>query len=423
MTSKFSIDNRELLQRISSGEAVVGIDFGNLIVRELAAFRLAAMDSDPVAVTGNGLNVALSLTQMQIDWICNTCASIYNTRNDDVAQGYINEIRATLERLAAMDSEPVAFTEKHEISNMHATGLYLRAWPADRARNSVEGYTIPLYTTPQPISLVNSEPVAYIFKHPAGRLFWALTDESNKGQNDVMPVYASPQPAPERDRVRREHAEWSQATFGNVGPVGPLKHLSKEALEAAAEPGDLSEWADMQFLLWDAQRRAGVTDEQITRAMIDKLAVNKQREWPEPKDGELRLHIKAQPAPVVPDEKDKTVDADDHPLLWSFNEGWNACRAAMLAAAPHDTPALNSLQSVDSVAGKWIPVSERMPEVGVKVLCFPVKDEPIHATFNGQLWLQDVSWSGSEEPIDNVIPVTVTHWMPLPAGPQEVKGE
>lgn len=49
MTSKFSIDNRELLQRISSGEAVVGIDFGNLIVRELAAFRLAAMDSEPVA--------------------------------------------------------------------------------------------------------------------------------------------------------------------------------------------------------------------------------------------------------------------------------------------------------------------------------------------------------------------------------------
>lgn len=94
-----------------------------------------------------------------------------------------------------------------------------------------------------------------------------------------------------------------------------------------------------------------------------------------------------------------------------------------LAAAPHDTPALNSVQSVDSVADRWIPVSERMPEVGVKVLCFPVKDEPIHATFNGQLWLQDISWSGSDEPIDNVIPTSVTHWMPLPAAPQEVKGE
>lgn len=109
------------------------------------------------------------------------------------------------------------------------------------------------------------------------------------------------QPAPERDQVRIAHAEWSQATFGNVGPVGPLKHLSKEALEAAEQPGDLSEWADMQFLLWDAQCRAGVTDEQITQAMIDKLAVNKQRKWPEPKDGEPRLHIKEQPAPVVPD--------------------------------------------------------------------------------------------------------------------------
>ncbi|HEN4957651.1 TPA: DUF551 domain-containing protein [Klebsiella pneumoniae] len=104
-------------------------------------------------------------------------------------------------------------------------------------------------------------------------------------------------------------------------------------------------------------------------------------------------------------------------------EVWLSCRAAILAAAQHDTPALNSVQSVVTVPGKWIPVSERMPEVGVKVLCFPAEDEPIHAVFNGQLWLQDVSWSGSEEPIDNVIPVTVTHWMPLPAGPQEVKGE
>ncbi len=95
-----------------------------------------------------------------------------------------------------------------------------------------------------------------------------------------------------RNLIRQRHAEWSDKTFGNVGPVGPLKHLSKEALEAAASPEDLSEWADIQFLLWDAQRRAGISDEQITLAMVDKLAVNKQREWPEPKDGEPRLHIK-----------------------------------------------------------------------------------------------------------------------------------
>ncbi|CED74631.1 hypothetical protein KPLM21_340087 [Klebsiella pneumoniae] len=46
------------------------------------------------------------------------------------------------------------------------------------------------------LAAMDSEPVAYIFKHPAGRLFWSLTDESNKGHDDVMPVYAAPQPAP-----------------------------------------------------------------------------------------------------------------------------------------------------------------------------------------------------------------------------------
>ncbi|ENT3622357.1 DUF550 domain-containing protein [Salmonella enterica subsp. enterica serovar Braenderup] len=136
------------------------------------------------------------------------------------------------------------------------------------------------------------------------------------------------EPASERERIRREHAEWSDATFGDVGPVGPLKHLSKEALEAAAEPDDLSEWADMQFLLWDAQRRAGVTDEQITMAMVEKLAINKARQWPEPKDGEPRLHIKEQPAPVVPDEM---ATSDDMNLYQkSFAQGYNACRNAML---------------------------------------------------------------------------------------------
>ncbi|EHF7857815.1 DUF550 domain-containing protein [Salmonella enterica] len=95
-----------------------------------------------------------------------------------------------------------------------------------------------------------------------------------------------------RNLIRKRHAEWSDSTFGNVGPVGPLKHLSKEALEAAAEPGDLSEWADMQFLLWDAQRRAGISDGEITAAMEEKLKVNMARQWPEPKDGEPRLHIK-----------------------------------------------------------------------------------------------------------------------------------
>ncbi|ECT1022165.1 DUF550 domain-containing protein [Salmonella enterica] len=143
---------------------------------------------------------------------------------------------------------------------------------------------------------------------------------------ESVPLYTVP-PASERERIRREHAEWSDATFGDVGPIGPLKHLSKEALEAAADPSDPLEWADMQFLLWDAQRRMGISDEFITRAMIEKLEINKFRQWPEPKEGEPRLHIKEQPATVVPEECPAELPyaqvkaaADLYALCWQSGE-------------------------------------------------------------------------------------------------------
>ncbi|EKS6362170.1 DUF551 domain-containing protein [Enterobacter hormaechei subsp. oharae] len=85
-------------------------------------------------------------------------------------------------------------------------------------------------------------------------------------------------------------------------------------------------------------------------------------------------------------------------------------RAAMLQGADGNSPV---------IPDGWVACSERMPEVGVKVLCFPINDEPIHATYNGQVWLQDISWSTSDEPIDNVISCNVFHWMPLPAAPQQ----
>ncbi len=73
--------------------------------------------------------------------------------DDSVLTDYrdIESIARELQQYRA--AEPVAFTEAHEISNMHATGLYLRAWPADRERNEAEGYTIPLYAAPQVTSV------------------------------------------------------------------------------------------------------------------------------------------------------------------------------------------------------------------------------------------------------------------------------
>ncbi|EAM2798530.1 DUF550 domain-containing protein [Salmonella enterica] len=174
-------------------------------------------------------------------------------------------------------------------------------------------------------------------------------------------------PASERERIRREHAEWSDKTFGDVGPVGPLKHLSKEALEAAAEPDDLSEWADMQFLLWDAQRRAGITDEQIALAMVEKLAVNKKREWPEPKDGEPRLHIKEQSAPVIPD-------------------GWISC-------------------------------SERMPEDEQEVIVHNKLGYRYVSYFDEHSGLFfDMRGGNQMNCIEHIL---VTHWREMPAAPQQ----
>ena len=90
-----------------------------------------------------------------------------------------------------------------------------------------------------------------------------------------------------------------------------------------------------------------------------------------------------------------------------------------LAAAPHDTPALNSIQSVDSVADRWIPVSERMPPSRHEVLvgrwwgekprwcCKWATYIPGHPDSQSSGWLiPGASW-------------TPTHWMPLPAAPQE----
>lgn len=198
--------------------------------------------------------------------------------------------------LASLEAEPVGFRSKLQppsaIGSEHWDYTDHRQPDAFELENCVieRLYTAP----PAPVSVPTFEEwCKRTEQKPVGWVHDAMKEAYDACRAAML------QGDNERHVVRSEHAEWSQSTFGDVGPVGPLKHLSKEALEAATEPGDLSEWADMQFLLWDAQRRAGITDEQITLAMIEKLEVNKARTWPEPKDGEPRLHIKAEPQQEV----------------------------------------------------------------------------------------------------------------------------
>ncbi|EFG3021505.1 TPA: DUF550 domain-containing protein [Escherichia coli] len=197
------------------------------------------------------------------------------------------------------------------------------------------------------------------------------------GSNVVLPAEEAEELARialaslEREQIRHEHVKWSDSTFGCVGPIGPLKHLSKEALEAAAEPDDLSEWADMQFLLWDAQRRAGISDAEITAAMENKLKINMERQWPEPKDGEPRLHIKERGnSPVTP--------------------------------------------------GGWISCSDRMPEDTKMLLAFS-QGEIVAAYWNWVVNPIDYKKYRAFTYLSGNILDDVTHWMPLPEPPKEVR--
>ncbi|HAG8144371.1 DUF551 domain-containing protein [Escherichia coli] len=190
------------------------------------------------------------------------------------------------------------------------------------------------------LASLEAEPVAYIFKHPAGKLFWALTDESNKDQSDVIPVYAAP-PVP---------------VVPEEKPMpNPLKMYAVDAVAAIAEV-----------------------------------------------------------------------------------RGWNACRAAMLQGAnvshthegknhPEDKLGMvNHLGDANEKVNSpvtpdgWISCSERMPEETKMLLAFS-QGEIVAAYWNWVVNPIDYKKYRAFTYLSGNILDDVTHWMPLPEPPQEVK--
>ncbi|MDV1422947.1 DUF551 domain-containing protein [Klebsiella pneumoniae] len=168
----------------------------------------------------------------------------------------------------------------------------------------------------------------------------------------------------------------------------------------------------------------------------------------------LTLYRHAQPVPVVPEEKPipntLRMYAVDAVAAIAEVKGWNACRAAMLdrqlvdhvdeesLTSINPAPAMGSLSKTGEVLhtnspaqggnssvipDTWIPVSEQMPPSRHEVLvgrwwgekprwcCKWATYIPGHPDAQISGWLiPGASW-------------TPTHWMPLPAAPQEVKSE
>ncbi|EJE2433582.1 DUF551 domain-containing protein [Escherichia coli] len=180
------------------------------------------------------------------------------------------------------------------------------------------------------LASLEAEPVAYIFKHPARKLFWALTDESNKDQSDVIPVYAAP------------------------------------------------------------------------------------------------------PVPVVPAALPENDDEDGHDIDYldpseayalGRTAGWNACRAAMLQGSQpvSQTYKLNELSGNSPVTPDgWISCSDRMPEDTKMLLAFS-QGEIVAAYWNWVVNPIDYKKYRAFTYLSGNILDDVTHWMPLPEPPQEVK--
>ncbi|HED2737587.1 TPA: DUF551 domain-containing protein [Klebsiella michiganensis] len=119
---------------------------------------------------------------------------------------------------------------------------------------------------------------------------------------------------------------------------------------------------------------------------------------------------------MVPKEPTRQMMAQGHFAMKGTDRGkFRRIYLAMIAAAQRDNPALDSVQSVATVPGKWVPVSERMPGSQEWVIVF--------AKWANQqvLCWDDVQnrWTDFED--QSYYADMFTHWMPLPAGPKEEK--
>lgn len=94
----------------------------------------------------------------------------------------------------------------------------------------------------------------------------------------------------------------------------------------------------------------------------------------------------------------------------------SACRSAMLATSPQPPGSEPA-----TVPGKWIPVSERMPDDEQEVLTINKMGHRFVSFYDKHSGL---FFDRLDAPAACCIEhVLVTHWMPLPAAPQEVKSE
>lgn len=253
------------------------------------------------------------------------------------------------------------------------------------------------------LASLEAEPVAYIFKHPAGKLFWALTDESNKEQPDVIPVYAdSPAPVvpdeidvndvPRAVTYFKTHRDcyadgWNacRAAMLQSGNFRENKNSSTNNFREIAE-------TSTNYPVIPSEVLSAIQKVAKIRADFDDF------------DGDRR---------GIGD----CLDEAEQELIVTINK--YASQLAAEPIAPNDVREQTAIPQVPVTPDGWISCSERMPDTKTAVLVareFDRKGDwrmkwatyiPGHPDANDGWVIPGASWIPS-------------HWMPLPEPPQEV---
>lgn len=255
------------------------------------------------------------------------------------------------------------------------------------------------------LASLEADPVAYIFKHPAGKLFWALTDESNKEQPDVIPVYAdSPAPVvPDEIDVNdvprvvtyfKTHRDcyadgWNacRAAMLQSGNFRENKNSSTNNFREIAE-------TSTNYPVIPSEVLSAIQKVAKIRADFDDF------------DGDRR---------GIGD----CLDEAEQELIVTINK--YASQLAAEPIAPNDVREQTAIPQVPVIPDGWISCSERMPEKNQNVLISVNFDsslvEPLicSARYTGSTFRRGEATIKPGNGIEQA-----THWMPLPEPPQEV---